>query len=159
MEYTTQSTPPMSQSPFFYYSPDPSPETRQHGRFTAHPQQPHGLPMTILPSSQEQFMTFQQPMYQRPPSAGAPMPFHPHAHIYGPQAMLTPAASPRHEQKPNFLCSMSCTVSCPSTPTAVRTSQRRQLFLPRDPSARSPARLRLATFFQHRSLGFSSRSL
>jgi len=48
-------------------------------------------------------MTFQQPMYQRPPSAGAPMPFHPHAHIYGPQAMLTPAASPRHEQKPNFV--------------------------------------------------------
>jgi hypothetical protein len=92
----------MGQSPFFYYSPDPSPETKQHGRFSTHPQQRQVLPMAILPSSQEQLMSFQQPMYQQP-SAGAPMAFHPHAHMYGSQAMLTPAASPRHEQKPNYL--------------------------------------------------------
>lgn len=125
MEYSTQSTPPMGQSPFFYYSPDPSPETRQHGRFT---QQPHCLPMAILPSSQEPMMTFQQPMYQqRPPSAGAIMPFHAHAHAYAQHAMLTPATSPRHEQKPVYYMhpemqalmplDTDCRSYFPSTPT------------------------------------------
>jgi len=93
----------MSGSPFFYYSPDPSPETKHHGRFTAHPQQMiHGLPMAILPSSQEQVTSFQQPMFHQPPAGAAMMPYHPHAHAYAPHAMLTPAASPRHEQKPAF---------------------------------------------------------
>lgn len=102
MEYSAQSTPPMGQSPFFYYSPDPSPETRQHGRFTPHPHLQHGLPMPVVPSSTEHMVPFQHSAFQRPQSAGAPMAFHPHVQAYAPQAMLTPAASPRHDQKPGF---------------------------------------------------------
>ena len=103
MDYTSHSTPPMGQSPFFYYNPDPSPENRQHGHFTAHP---HGLPMAIVPSSPEHMMPYQQQMYQpRPLSSGPPpMHYHPQVPQYVSQAMLTPAASPRAQhQKPTIL--------------------------------------------------------
>ena len=104
MEYTSHSTPPMGQSPFFYYNPDPSPENRQHGHFTPHP---HGLPMAVVPSSPEHMMPYHQPhpMYQRPHSAGpAPMHYHPQVPQYVSHAMLTPAASPRAQHhKPTIL--------------------------------------------------------
>jgi len=98
MEYTHQ-TPPMGQSPFFYYNPEPSPETKQHGHFTPHP---HGLPMAVLPSSPEYIM-HQQQMYQRPQTAQAAMHYNP-TPAYISQAMLTPVASPRsHAQKPTIM--------------------------------------------------------
>ncbi|KAK4615959.1 C2H2 finger domain transcription factor sebA [Fulvia fulva] len=103
MEYAHQTTPPMAQSPFFYYQPEPSPESRQHGHFTPHPQQPHGLPMTIVPSSPEQMMHYQQQqqqaMYHRPQSAH----IYYQQHAYGPPPMLTPDASPRQQQKPHYV--------------------------------------------------------
>jgi len=99
MEYAHHTTPPMAQSPFFYYNPDPSPENRQHGHFTPHP---HGLPMPVIPSSQEQMIP-QQPMYQRPYATPAPM-HYAQAPAYISQAMLTPATSPRqHNHKPTIL--------------------------------------------------------
>lgn len=100
MEYAAHTTPPMAQSPFFYYNPDPSPENRQHGHFTPHP---HGMPMAVLPSSPEHMMVYHQQMYQRPHSAGAPIHYqHPTAYVA--QAMLTPAASPRAQHhKPTIL--------------------------------------------------------
>ncbi|KAK5112938.1 hypothetical protein LTR62_003760 [Meristemomyces frigidus] len=111
MDYMHQ-TPPMAQSPFFYYNPEPSPETKQHGHFTPHPQ---GMPMPVLPSSpdfmivqqhqhqQQQQQQHQQIYYPRPQSAHAMMHYNP-APAYISQAMLTPAASPRpHSQKPTIL--------------------------------------------------------
>ncbi|KAK3718836.1 hypothetical protein LTR37_004752 [Vermiconidia calcicola] len=94
----------MAQSAFFYYNPEPSPEHRQHGHFTPHPHS-HGLPMAVLPSSPEHMMTYHQQMYQRPHSAGVPMQYqYQPAPQYYPQAMLTPAASPRAQHhKPAFL--------------------------------------------------------
>lgn len=91
MEYAAHTTPPMGQSPFFYYNPDPSPENRQHGHFTPHP---HGLPMAIVPSSPEHMMHYPHMYHQRPHSAGGHI-LYQHAPVYMSQAMLTPAASPR----------------------------------------------------------------
>lgn len=98
----------MAQSAFFYYSPDPSPETRQHGHFTPHP---HGMPMPVVPEHHEF-------MYQ-------PMPIPQHAYIS--HAMLTPAASPRaHNSKPTILLQQEqslvplnteCQSYFPATPT------------------------------------------
>jgi len=101
MDYT-QATPPMGQSPFFYYNPEPSPDNRHHGHFTPHHPHPHALPMAIVPSSPEHMMHFQQPFYHRPHSAGSPIYYQqPQQPIYGP--MLTPDASPRQRLKPAFL--------------------------------------------------------
>lgn len=77
----------MVQSPFFYYTPDQSPETRQHGHFTSHPQ-------GLVPTSPEYVLPYQQPIYPRPSSSAAPMPMIAHHGFVG-QAMPTPAASPR----------------------------------------------------------------
>ncbi|KAK5173357.1 uncharacterized protein LTR77_002038 [Saxophila tyrrhenica] len=103
MDYSAQTTPPMAQSPFFYYNPDPSPETRQHGHFTPHPHS-HGLPMPMLPSSPEHMMAYHQPMYQRPHSAGAHMQYQQPPMQYIAHPMLTPAASPRAQHhKPSIM--------------------------------------------------------
>lgn len=100
MEYAHQMSPPMGQAPFFYYNPDPSPETRQHGHFTPHP---HGLPMAVVTSSPEHMMQYHSHMYQRPHSAGASIQYQ-SAPAYVSQAMLTPAASPRlQHHKPTIL--------------------------------------------------------
>ncbi|KAF2212900.1 hypothetical protein CERZMDRAFT_106070 [Cercospora zeae-maydis SCOH1-5] len=133
MEYS-QTTPPMGQSPFFYYQPEPSPDTKQHGHFTAHPQYPLGLPMAIVPSSPGQIMYFQQqPMQQRPQSAGSYAHFQQHAQIYGPPPMLTPDASPRQYQKPAYyvqaqpetqglVVNTECPGYLPATPTLSASS-------------------------------------
>ncbi|PPJ59864.1 hypothetical protein CBER1_04940 [Cercospora berteroae] len=133
MEYS-QTTPPMGQSPFFYYQPEPSPDNKQHGHFTAHPQYPHGLPMSIVPSSPGQVMYFQQPrMQQRPQSANAYAHFQQHAQIYGPPPMLTPDASPRQHQKPAYyvhaqseaqgvVVNTECPSYFPATPTLSASS-------------------------------------
>ena len=124
MEYAAHTTPPMAQSPFFYYSPNPSPENRQHGHFTPHP---HGLPMAVVPSSPEHMMAYHPHMYQRPQSAGIPLQYQ-HVPAYMSQAMLTPAASPRaqHHKPTIFLHQEShglvpldteCRGYFPATPT------------------------------------------
>ncbi|EMC91302.1 hypothetical protein BAUCODRAFT_28427 [Baudoinia panamericana UAMH 10762] len=99
MEYAYQTTPPMAQSPFFYYNPSPSPENRQHGHFTPHP---HGLPMAVVPSSPQHIAPFpQHPVYQRPHSADRQMMYHQSGPAYVSQAMITPVASPKmHYHKP-----------------------------------------------------------
>ncbi|KXL51385.1 hypothetical protein M433DRAFT_227 [Acidomyces richmondensis BFW] len=100
MEYVHHATPPMGPSPFYYYNPDPSPETRQHGHFTPHP---HGVAMAVVSSNPEHMMHYAQPMYPRPPSADASLHYQ-SAPAYMSQAMLTPAASPRlQHHKPTIL--------------------------------------------------------
>lgn len=103
MEYASHATPPMAQSSFFYYSPDPKPETRQHGHFTPHP---IGMPM--MPESPEYVMPYQQPIFPRPSSSGHQMPLAAQ-HAYISHAMLTPVASPRaHSSKPTILLHQDC---------------------------------------------------
>lgn len=120
MEYAAHATPPMAQSSFFYYTPDPSPETRQHGHFTPHP---HGLPMNIVPTSPEYVMPYQQSIFPRPDSAHAHMPLM-HQPAFISHAMLTPVASPRAQHKPTILLQqdmlMPLNTDCrylPATPT------------------------------------------
>lgn len=94
-----------SQPSFFYYNQEPSHENRQvngHPHYIAHPQ-PHGLPMAVLASSPEHMMQFQHPAYCRPHSAGSHFVHQPQPQpIYAPQAILTPDASPRQQQKPVY---------------------------------------------------------
>lgn len=74
---------------FFYYSPDPNSEKRQHGHFVQHPsaQQIQMLPVVpTLPST---------PIYSRPSSSCARQPSQqPHA-ITSVPSNLTPRASPQ----------------------------------------------------------------
>lgn len=88
----------MGQSAFFYYKPDPSPENRQHGHFTPHPnglQHPQAYP-------QEAFYT-QNMIYSRPSSASSQASY-PAKAAYANQALLTPVASPQPMcQKPTIL--------------------------------------------------------
>ncbi|KAF2725692.1 hypothetical protein K431DRAFT_317636 [Polychaeton citri CBS 116435] len=105
MEYTSQTTPPMGQAPFFYYSPGPNTQNKQQGHFT---QRPLGLPMATLPSTPEYGQQYQ--MAQRPHSASMHMPMPMPMTMHQPQptyithAMLTPDASPKSmQQKPTIL--------------------------------------------------------
>ncbi|KJX93915.1 transcription factor C2H2 Seb1 like protein [Zymoseptoria brevis] len=103
MEYSTHASPPMGQSPFFYYHPESRPDNRQHhGHFAPHYPHPHGLPLNVVPSTSEHMMQYQQPAY-RQQHAGPHHIYHPQPHpqhFYAPQPMLTPDASPRQQQKP-----------------------------------------------------------
>ncbi|KAI9880288.1 MAG: hypothetical protein M1830_004407 [Pleopsidium flavum] len=118
----------LGQSPFFYYNPDPSPDHRQHGHFSPHP--------NALPSNAP-FPQFHQPI----PSQETTMPFPPHmiysrpsssssqSHMqskvsYATQMAATPMASPRPlYQRPTILiqpldteCAGSDVYFYPSTP-------------------------------------------
>ncbi|EME79909.1 uncharacterized protein MYCFIDRAFT_87867 [Pseudocercospora fijiensis CIRAD86] len=128
MEYAQQTTPPMGQSPFFYYNPEPSPDNKQHGHFTPHPHHPHALPMPLLPSTPEHMMHFpHHPVYHRPQSAGSQIYYHPPVHAYGPPPMLTPHASPRQFERPQYVVqheahvlmpiNTECQAYFPATPT------------------------------------------
>jgi hypothetical protein len=93
------------QAPFFYYHPDPNSETRHHGQFTPHP---HGV------QYQQQMPPQQMQQAPEPIQIYAPQPYQGHVvcpqpqyqHLqhmpaYAPQALLTPAQSPRQNaQKP-----------------------------------------------------------
>lgn len=135
MEYAAQTTPPMGQSPFFYYQPEPSPDTKQHGHFAPHPHYHPGLPMAIVPSSPGQVMYFHQPPMQhqyRPQSAGSYSHYQQHAQAYGPPPMLTPDASPRQHQRLGYfvpqqeaqglIVNTECHNYHPATPTHSATS-------------------------------------
>ncbi|CAF9915575.1 hypothetical protein IMSHALPRED_002644 [Imshaugia aleurites] len=98
--HSAQST---GQPSFFYYSPDPNADHRQHGQFTAHPHAVHdGTTMHHYQQHfyhQEMMMHGQYPMYAPLPSSGPPM--------YQPQSQKSTLAmaSPRPiPQKPAFLC-------------------------------------------------------
>jgi hypothetical protein len=87
----------MSQSPFFYYNPDPTGENaRQHGHFTPHP---HGQPAQAFhPQTPEAFCSSNM-IFQRPSSANSSYP-----HTAYANHMLTPVASPQPMyQKPTIL--------------------------------------------------------
>ncbi|KAI9852172.1 MAG: hypothetical protein M1838_001635 [Thelocarpon superellum] len=61
--YANHPPPGMGQSPFFYYTPDPKPEHRQHGHFSPHP--------TGLPTSM-QIQQFQQHLHLADPALSLP---------------------------------------------------------------------------------------
>ena len=120
MDYASQ----MAQSPIVYYHHEAGQEHKQH-HYTPRPLQPHTFPMTVLPSSPEQAMSYQQPIYSRPNSVASHIQ-HQHAHAYGPQAMLTPAASPRPQKSFLFVqndvhslvpLDTECHTYFPTTPT------------------------------------------
>ena len=90
MDPSYQHAQTMGQSPFFYYNPDPKPDTRQHGHFSPHPNNiqvpvyhPHVQPM---PST---------PMYSRPNSSCSQPPMQQQMFNHGFHANMTPMASPR----------------------------------------------------------------
>jgi len=83
---------PQSTGPaFLFYSPDPNPDSRQHGRFV--PQHPAIQQMTMLPIAPTVPST---PIYARPGSSGAQPPLLPKAYPSAPvlPSALTPVASP-----------------------------------------------------------------
>ena len=98
--HSMHSAPSMGQPPFFYYTPDPNTDRRQHGHFAPHPNATHdGMAMHHY---QQQFynqdmMHGQYPLYAPLPSSGPPM--------YQTQKPVLAMASPRPvQQKPAFLC-------------------------------------------------------
>jgi len=122
--------PPQSlgQSPFFYYNPDPSPDHRQHGHFTPHPNGP--TPNSQLQQFQQQNLSHEAItpfpnhfLYPRTPSSSPPTSLHVKA-SYSTQMAVTPVASPRPlYQKPTILiqpldteCAASDLGFYPSTP-------------------------------------------
>ena len=87
----------VGQSPFFYYTPDPNPENRQHGHFT---QQPHGLayPPHTLRSQDPVALYTQRPSSASSQTHYAQMPQYAH------QGIMTPVQSPQPlYQKPTIL--------------------------------------------------------
>ncbi|KAI0160368.1 hypothetical protein GGR57DRAFT_457396 [Xylariaceae sp. FL1272] len=80
----------MGPAAFFYYTPDPNPENRQHGHFSQHPgfqqMQPHMYPVVpTLPST---------PMYSRPNSSSSQLAVP--AKVFAPvPSNLTPMQSPQ----------------------------------------------------------------
>lgn len=92
----------VSQSPFFYYNPDPNPEARQHGHFTPHP---HGLPYPVAPmAGAEPIPIYHPQMFSRPDSSCSQVQYHAMPHPYGPQGLMTPVQSPQPIcQKPQIL--------------------------------------------------------
>lgn len=115
--YAVHPQPYIGQSPFFYYTPDPNPENRQHGHFTT---QPHGPPMPYhtLPSQGHDPVAIYS---QRPSSAES----HYAAMQQYPQGMMTPVQSPQpmyqkpqllvHENEP-YLFHLDTDCYAPSTP-------------------------------------------
>ena len=90
----------VGQSPFYYYNPAPSPESKQQqGHFTP---QPYGLPSNG--ASQQSYspqtpLSYPMQLYSRPPTSDySVMPSYPS------QGIITPQASPRAEgQKPTIV--------------------------------------------------------
>ncbi|KAI9767546.1 MAG: hypothetical protein M1840_005583 [Geoglossum simile] len=95
-----------SQSPFFYYNPDPKPDHRQHGHFSPHP---NGSSTSAQYHHFQQTQASEQPVplpssviYSRPPSANSQAQFKSQAPVQS--AMTPPMASPQPlYQKPTVL--------------------------------------------------------
>src|SRR5690348_6085840 len=56
----------LGQSPFFYYTPDPKPDHRQHGHFSPHP---NGHPSTQMQQFNQMNGAPNTPVYSRPSSS------------------------------------------------------------------------------------------
>lgn len=98
--YAAQPAQMLANSPFFYYNPDSTSETRQHGHFTPHPKG-KGSQSQV----QDSIPVFQSSMVygQRPTSSSSQTQYMAKA-AYVPQPMLTPVASPQPmHQKPAIL--------------------------------------------------------
>ncbi|KAI9712996.1 MAG: hypothetical protein M1828_001470 [Chrysothrix sp. TS-e1954] len=81
---------PMIQSPFFYYTPDPQPDQRQHGHWTSYPQQPQfqgsmgyfamqpSYQYHAGPASAPSGLMYAQPSFQHiiPTPLASPQPIH-----------------------------------------------------------------------------------
>lgn len=85
----------MGPTPFFYYTPDPNPENRQHGHFSQHPafQQPVFPVVPTVPST---------PIYSRPNSSCSQH-MMPNKVFTSVPCTLTPAASPQPTARPSLL--------------------------------------------------------
>jgi hypothetical protein len=109
----------VGQSPFFYYTPDPNPENRQHGHFT---QQPRGLPVPHLLPSQGQDAVA---LYSQRPSTACSQ-AHAAMAQYTHRGIMTPVQSPQpmyqkpqilvHEQE-QYLFPLDTDCYAPSTPS------------------------------------------
>ncbi|KAI0013365.1 hypothetical protein F4779DRAFT_613514 [Xylariaceae sp. FL0662B] len=104
MDSTTMMPSQMGPAPFFYYTPDPNPENRQHGHFSQHPgfqqmqqqqhqpQQPMYPVVPTLPST---------PIYSRPNSSSSQQPIP--AKVFNTvPSNVTPMASPQASQRPGI---------------------------------------------------------
>ncbi|TVY80650.1 C2H2 finger domain transcription factor sebA [Lachnellula suecica] len=91
----------MGPSPFFYYTPDPKPDNRQHGHFS---QQPSHVQVPVYhPQMYQTPQMPSTPIYSRPNSSCSQPPMQPVFHT-GYAANMTPMASPRPMyQKPTIL--------------------------------------------------------
>ncbi|KAI1083260.1 hypothetical protein F5B20DRAFT_453594 [Whalleya microplaca] len=112
MDSTTMMASQMGPAPFFYYTPDPNPENRQHGHFSQHPgfqqmqqqhqqqqhqhqhQQQHQMYPVVptLPST---------PIYSRPNSSCSQPPVSSNVYNTVP-SNVTPMASPQASQRPGI---------------------------------------------------------
>ncbi|CAL3962033.1 unnamed protein product [Diplocarpon coronariae] len=95
----------MGQTPFFYYTPDPKPDNRQHGHFS---QQPNNIHVNVqVPMYYPQMQPVPSTaIYSRPCSAGSQPPMQSQMFSSGYPATLTTTASPRplyHQQKPTII--------------------------------------------------------
>ncbi|RYP81978.1 hypothetical protein DL770_005739 [Monosporascus sp. CRB-9-2] len=88
-------TPHMGPTPFFYYTPDPNPENRQHGHFSQHPAfQQHVFPVVpTVPST---------PIYSRPNSSCSQNAV-PSKGFTSVPSTLTPGASPQMATRPTSI--------------------------------------------------------
>ncbi|KAK2628257.1 hypothetical protein QTJ16_002903 [Diplocarpon rosae] len=101
----TQHPQSMGQSPFFYYTPDPKPDNRQHGHFSQQPNNIHVNMQVPVYYSHMQPMP-STPLYSRPNSSGSQPQMPPQIYNNGYPVNLAQTASPRalyHPQKPTIM--------------------------------------------------------
>jgi hypothetical protein len=81
----------LAQSPFFYYNPDPNPDTRQHGHFSPTPGGSATSTTARFQQQSPQLLLSQDVVmpYSRPPS-------------FGPAVVGQAAMTPAHSPKPAF---------------------------------------------------------
>lgn len=99
MAYSGQNPQVMGQSSFYYYNPEPSPETKQYGHFTP---QPFALSNSNL--NHQGYFPVAPHSYPMPVYSPASISDCSNMSSYTPQRMMTPQASPRAEcQKPTIV--------------------------------------------------------
>src|SRR5437762_13605273 len=89
----------LGQSPFFYYTPDPKSDHRQHGHFSPHPS---GLPSSQMQQFNQMNIAPNTPAYSRPSSScSQPQMAMSAFNQAALKSAMTPTASPRSAfQKP-----------------------------------------------------------
>lgn len=129
----------LSQSPFFYYKPEPQNDCRQHGMFTSYPNvTAEGMHVQHLERPVHALQ--QAAVYPSSTPSAAPAIYQPKA-IAPVHAILTPAASPGpRDQKPAFLYNrhLSLNTGC-STPDVMCYPSTPPLSVSGDTSANTPS--------------------